>query len=79
MTKEVMDTTEKIARQIRLAVAAKSVAPSNEWISKQTGITAMSIGRYLKGERAIPMPAYVAICKALELDPAEIMRSALDE
>lgn len=79
MTKQVTDTTEKIARQIRLAVAERSVAPSNEWISKKTGITAMSIGRYLKGERAIPMPAYVDICKALDLDPAEIMNSALNQ
>lgn len=79
MAKEVSDTTEKIARQIRLAIAEKSVAPSNEWVSKQTGITAMSIGRYLKGERAIPMPAYVAICKAFDLDPAEIMTLALNQ
>lgn len=79
MADQVMNTTEKIARQIRLAVAEKSVAPSNEKLARETGITAMSIGRYLKGERAIPMPAYVAICKALDLDPAEIMRSALDQ
>lgn len=76
---EQIDTTEKIARQIRLAVAEKSVAPSNEWLAKQTGLAAMSIGRYLKGERAIPMPAYVALCAALDIDPIEIMRLALDK
>ena len=73
------DTTEKIARQIRLAVAEKSIAPSNERLARETGLAAMSIGRYLKGERAIPMPSYVALCAALDIDPVEIMRLALDQ
>lgn len=79
MAKEISDTTEKIARQIRLAVAEKSIAPSNEKLARETGLASMSIGRYLKGERAIPMPAYIALCAALDIDPVEIMRLALDQ
>ena len=79
MANEVIATTKKIAMQLRIAIARKDSAPSNQWIADRTGITAMTIGRYLKGERDIPMPSFVAICAALEIDPAEVLRSALDQ
>lgn len=79
MAKDVVEITKKIAMQLRIAIAKKDIAPSNQWIADQTGITSMTIGRYLKGERDIPMPSFIAICAALELDPAVIMRLALEQ
>lgn len=65
--------------QLRIAIAKKDTAPSNQWIADKTGITSMTIGRYLKGERDIPMPSFVAMCAALDIDPAKIMRLALEQ
>lgn len=79
MDTEVVDTTQKIATQLRVAIAKKNTAPTNQEIAEKANISAMAVGRYLKGERAIPMPAYVAICAALEVDPVEIMRLALNQ
>lgn len=78
MTKEVTEVTRKIAMQLRIAIAKKDTAPSNQWIADRTGITSMTVGRYLKGERDIPMPSFVAMCTALDVDPAKIMRLALE-
>ncbi|MGP5043511.1 hypothetical protein ACTXJR_05705 [Glutamicibacter ardleyensis] len=75
------DVTAKIAVELRVARERmdKGIRPSNSAIAAEAGITAMTVGRYLDGERAIPVPAFIAICSALCVDPGALMAKAMQE
>ncbi|WP_104086520.1 helix-turn-helix transcriptional regulator [Arthrobacter sp. GMC3] len=77
MTEKVSPVTVKIATELRVAIARMPEPPTNAEIATKAKISAMAVGRYLKGERAIPMPTYVAICEALGVNPAKIMADAM--
>lgn len=77
MTKEVDEVTQRIATELRVTIARMKSAPTNAEIASKAGISAMAMGRYLKGERAIPVPTYVAICAALGVDPGALMAAAM--
>jgi len=77
MTKNVDEITARIATELRVKIARMATPPTNAEIAARAGISAMAVGRYLKGERAIPVPVYVAICSALGVDPGELMAEAM--
>ena len=48
-------------------------------LAERTGITLVSLSRYINGKRDIPAPLFALICKELELDPGEVLRNAIEE
>ena len=71
------DFTGRIATELRVArERATGTRPNNADIAKSTGISAMAIGRYMNGERAIPVPAFVAICSVLGVSPGAVLDDA---
>lgn len=70
--------TESIATELRVAQARpKGMRPTNADISRTTGISAMAVGRYMNGERAIPVPSFIAICEALGVSPGGVLDAAI--
>lgn len=66
--------TAKIATELRVArERIQGERPTNTAIGKQVGISTMAVGRYLNGERAIPIPTFIAICRVLGVDPGQIL------
>ncbi|MFJ3957733.1 helix-turn-helix domain-containing protein [Arthrobacter sp. NPDC090010] len=69
------EVTAQVAAELRVAKARMSKPPVNAHIAAIAGVSEVAIGRYLKGERAIPLPTFVAICFALGVDPGGILDS----
>lgn len=77
MTSEVDEVTQRIATELRVTIARMKNAPTNAELAAKAGVSAMAMGRYLKGERAIPVPTYVAICQTLGANPGALMAEAM--
>ena len=45
---------------------------TQELIASQVDVHVMTLGRYLRGERAMPVPVFLAICAALGESPASV-------
>lgn len=67
--------TAKIATELRVARERmnKGDRPTNLEIAEAVGISSMAVGRYLNGERQIPIPTFVGICQVLRINPGEIL------
>lgn len=76
-----MDTnnplTQSIAGQIRGHMRVKNI-PVKELATK-TGITVVSLSRYINGKRDIPSSAFALICHAIGLDSGNVLRNAIEE
>lgn len=78
MDKETDELTVKIATELR--VARERMAgprPTNAEISKTAGVSAMAVGRYMDGSRAIPVPTFMLICQALGVNAGSILDAAM--
>lgn len=68
--------------EIQAATAAqiKAEIAAIDWkqvdLAKKAGIPTSTLGRYLKGERDIPFPAFVNIASALNLSYVELAARA---
>lgn len=77
MEKETDAVTVKIATELRVARERMTGRrPTNADLAKVAGVSPMAIGRYMSGERTIPVPTFLHICSALEADPGAIFRAA---
>lgn len=77
MEKETDAVTVKIATELRVArerMAGRRL--TNADLAKAAGISQMAVGRYMSGERAIPVPTFLLMCGALQVSPGSILESA---
>lgn len=65
---------EAVAAELRAERARKGSTYAE--IIEATGIAQSTLQRYLKGERDIPVPAYMDLCRALQVDPRLIFERA---
>ena len=78
MQKETDELTAKIATELRVArERMQGHRPAAAEIAKTAQVSAMAIGRYLNGERAIPVPTFVLICEAIGVSPGSILEAAM--
>lgn len=79
MSQNIDEVTAKIATELRVTRERmkKDIRPNNAELAAKVGISAMAIGRYMSGDRAIPVPTYMAICEALRVDPGALMAEAM--
>lgn len=63
-----------LAEELRAQKARKQV--TDDEIAAATGIHRISVGRYLNGERAIPIMVFADICDFLQIPPAQIINAA---
>lgn len=66
--------TELIAAQLRGAIASSGTLKKD--LAKKSGISLVTLSRYLNGHRDIPAPAFVDICRALGVDGGRILNEA---
>lgn len=77
MEKETDAVTVKIATELRVArERMDGRRPTNADLAKAAGVSPMAIGRYMSGERVIPVPTFILICEALQADPGSILVAA---
>lgn len=78
MEKETDELTSKIATELRVArERMKGHRPTGTELAKAAQVSAMAIGRYMNGERAIPVPTFVLICEAIGVSPGSILDAAM--
>ena len=80
MESEIDELTAKIATELR--VARERMAgrrPSGPDLAKAAKVSAMAIGRYMNGERAIPVPTFILICNAIGVSPGSILDAAMKQ
>ncbi|MHC6175419.1 helix-turn-helix domain-containing protein [Glutamicibacter sp. X7] len=76
-----MDTdnpiTQSIAAQLRARRAEQKVEMKD--LATRTGITLVSLSRYLNGKRDIPASTFAIICSKLGLDGGKVLNKAMEE
>lgn len=78
MDKETDELTVKIATELRVARERMTgTRLTNQEISKRVGVSAMAVGRYMDGSRAIPVPTFMLICEALGVNAGSILDASL--
>jgi len=68
------DIQAAVAAQIKAEIAAAGWKHVD--LAKAAGIPTSTLGRYLKGDRDIPFPAFVTIARALGIDYVELSARA---
>lgn len=70
--------SQSIASQLQEVTGGRTGMPVKE-LAERTGITLVSLSRYINGKRDIPAPFFALICKELNLDPGKVLRNAIEE
>lgn len=77
MEKETDAVTARIATELRVArERLDGRRLTNAALAKEIGISQMAVGRYMSGERAIPVPTFLLMCAALRVNPGSILEAA---
>lgn len=63
-----------VAAEIRAELGRQNLAQKD--LAAATGIKAATLSRRLAGTRALPVEEFTAICRALSVDVADIIRRA---
>jgi len=80
MEKEIDELTVMIATELRVARERMTgTRPTNAELAKAAHVSGMAVGRYMDGSRAIPVPTFALICKALGVSPGSILDAALQQ
>lgn len=64
------------ATQVRVELATRDWTQKD--LAEKVGITRETLGRYLKGQRDMPMPTFYAIAEAFGYSPRELMSLVQD-
>lgn len=70
--------SQSIAQQLQAVTGGRNGMPVKV-LAEKTGITLVSLSRYINGKRDIPAPLFALICKELGLDAGEVLRNAIEE
>ena len=65
---------QMLGAEIRGEIAAQGLGITE--VAARAGMERTSLWRYLKGERAMPLDALVALADALQLDASELVQRA---
>ena len=77
MEKETDAVTARIATELRVArERLDGRRMTNAALSREIDVPQMTVGRYMNGERAIPLPKFLLICAALRVNPGSILEAA---
>lgn len=66
--------TASIAAQLRASIAEQNVLKKD--LAERSGLSLVTLSRYLNGHRDIPVPAFMAICSLLGVDAGSIVNQA---
>lgn len=70
-------TTKRIATELRVARERSTRGRlTNADIAEAAGISPMAAGRYMNGEREIPLTTFMRICSVLGVSPGVILDEA---
>lgn len=65
---------EAVAAELRAERARQGI--SFDDLVTRSGVSKSSVQRYLGGDRAIPIPSLVDLCRALNIDPRVVFERA---
>ena len=74
-TEEVAAEVDRVREHIHLLMWRRKVSAST--IARQLGVEPQTISRKLRGERGIGLDDLIAIGRALDEDPADLLRYAI--
>lgn len=63
-----------IAKQIKVELVERGL--DQKGLAELVGVHAVTMSKYMKGTRSMPMPTFFAVADALGLSPQELMRRA---
>jgi len=74
MTTDVTRLEEAIAKQIKVELVERGL--DQKELAERIGIHPVTLTKYMKGQRSMPMPTFFAVADALGLSPRELMTRA---
>ena len=74
MTTEVTRLEEALAKQIKVELVERGM--DQKELAERIGIHPVTLTKYMKNQRSMPMPTFFAVADALGLSPRELMTRA---